>query len=497
MQVRDLLLRQKENDKMAIWHNGKSLTYAQWYKLSELVADRLNNEINGDSEKIGIFLPNSIEYAISYFSILNINKIIIPIGIQAKEREIVGTMKYCEIDLFISNSQYCGMFESVQEICDFCFKVYYIDSEECVIYGGHKELLGKTELVNTDATNIGDEVVIMLHTSGTTSHPKRVMLTNKNLLSNVDSNVTSLKLTEQDRVCIALPMFFGYCNTAQFLSHIYVGGSIYIMGSIFIVHDFFNMIQKYKITNFTAVPTMLLLLLEYKYGYKYDYSSLKFICFGGGVMSKELLRELIRKYESISFIHTYGQTECSPRLTALLPPFTLSKLGSVGKAIPNVTISVVDEDGRAQEAYKEGEIIAKGDNLMRGYYKRPEATEEIIRNGWLHTGDIGYFDDEEFLYISGRKKNMVIVGGQNVYPEEVEEIIREFQGVKDVYVYGIADELMGEVLAAQVVIEEEGRITDLKEYCKLTLPKYKNPVKFETVKRLEKTYNGKARRDKK
>ena len=493
MKVLDLLIRQKTNSKIAIQHNENKLTYVQWYKEVEELAIKIKGKLNCDSEKIGVYLPNGIEYAVSYFAILRLDRIIVPIGTQAKEREIVSTMNYCEIDFIITNSKFKDMFNLLKAECNFRFCVFYIDKNEFAVYGNSKKKLTKTEPINND---LGEEnkVIIMLHTSGTTSNPKRVMLTNQNLLSNIESNVASLKLTEQDRVCIALPMCFGYCNTAQFLSHIYVGGSIYIMGNIFIPHDFFSMVQKYKITNFTAVPTMLILLLDYKYDYRYDYSSLKFICFGGGVVSKKILRKVIQKYKSVNFIHTYGQTECSPRLTALLPPYTLSKLGSVGKAIPNVTIELVNEEGRVKKAYVEGEIIAKGNNLMCGYYKKLEETENVLKEGWIHTGDIGYFDEEGFLYISGRKKNIVIVGGQNVYPEEIEEVIREYMGVRDVYVYGMADQVMGEVVAAQIVIEEVIKIKEIVEYCKCILPKYKNPVKYEVVNYIERTYNGKIRR---
>ena len=493
MKILDLLIRQRENDKIAIQHIKNRLTYAQWNKAVEELVIKISGKLNYNSEKIGLYLPNSIAYAISYFAVLKLNRIIVPIGIQAKEREILNTMIYCEIDFLITNSQFEAIFNNLQEDCNFKFTVFYMDKNEFVTYGNSKKKLIQTDSIN-DGLNEEDEVIIMLHTSGTSSNPKRVMLTNKSLLSNIESNVMSLGLTEQDRVCIALPMCFGYCNTAQFLSHIYVGGSMYIMDNIFIPHDFLSMVQKYKITNFTAVPTMLILLLNYKYDYKYDYSSLKFICFGGGVVSKEILRKVMQKYKSVSFIHTYGQTECSPRLTALLPPYTLSKLGSVGKAIPNVTINLVNEEGIIQKAHIEGEIIAKGNNIMHGYYKRPEETERVLKEGWIHTGDIGYFDEEGFLYISGRKKNIVIVGGQNVYPEEVEEVIREYMGVKDVYVYGIADQIMGEVVVAKIIIEKGVKIKEIAEYCKGVLPKYKNPVKYEVVKYIERTYNGKIRR---
>lgn len=493
MIIKELLERQAENQKIAINYKDIEMSFSEWYKQSISLGWKLHEIIADSCEKIGVYLPNSIEYAITYFSILSIDKIIIPVGIQAKEKEIISTMEYCEIDLFVSTSAYQQLFEEIQSKYDKRFHIYYIDTGEVVTYNDEKEYVEKTEPVNANVCD-DDKVVIMLHTSGTTSNPKRVMLTNKSLLTNIQSNVASLGLTQDDKVFIALPMFFGYSNTAQFLSHLYVGGSIYIHDEVFTARSFFKIVSEKNITNFTAVPTMLLILLRYKYTYKYDISSLRFICFGGGVMQKDSLRQLIEKYDSVEFIQTYGQTECSPRLTALKKPYTLSKLGSVGKAIPNVKIRIVDENDVDTKPYQEGEIIASGNNIMRGYFKRPEITGEVIRNGWIHTGDIGYFDEDGFIYISGRKKNMIIVGGQNVYPEEIEEIILGFEGIKDACVSGIEDDIMGEVPIAKVVIKEGVQLKELINYLKRQIPSYKMPVRFEEVDHIEKTYNGKTRR---
>lgn len=289
-------------------------------------------------------------------------------------------------------------------------------------------------------------------------------------------------------------MYFGYCNTAQFLTHVYLGAAMIIMDTIFYPQIFFQLVQKYKVTNFTGVPTMLLMLLKYRYSDRYDISLLRYICFGGGSMPVESLKKLVTMYETVGFVQTYGQTECSPRVTALMPKDSLTKLGSVGVEIPDVNINIVDEEGNPVMAGEIGEIIVHGKNIMKGYYKKPDLTKDTIKNGWLYTGDLGYRDSEGYLYIKGRKKNVIISGGINIYPEEIEQIIRDFGNIEDVCIYGESDFLLGEVPVAQIVAKNID-IDSLKAYCKLNLSNYKIPVRFYIVDTIEKTYNGKIKRE--
>lgn len=169
--------------------------------------------------------------------------------------------------------------------------------------GNYKEdLIKKSDTLSPNLSD--DDVAIMLHTSGTTSNPKRVMLTHSNLINNIESNISSLNLTKNDHVLISMPMYFGYCNTAQFLTHIYLGASIIILDTMFLPKQFFQTVEQEKITNFTGVPSMLLMMLDYRYAYKYDYTSLKYVCFGGGKMPENKLKLLIEKYQSIGFVQT-------------------------------------------------------------------------------------------------------------------------------------------------------------------------------------------------
>ena len=450
--------------------------------LSHLIKQCSNNSIN-----IGIIFPNSIDYVVAYFGVLFAGKTIVPIQPQLTINEIISVLKYCEIDLIITNSCFKKKIEQLVSKKIYNFKVYYLDSS---LYQSYEYIsfIQKSEMPKKN--KYYNDIAIMLNTSGTMSNPKRVMLSHYNIISNIESNIKSLNLTKDETTLITLPMYFGYCNTAQFLTHIYLGAKIVIIDSPFLPQACFKAIEEKKVTNTTLVPTTLLSLLFFEQYDLYNYESLNFICFGGGFVPVDKLKKIIEKFPNISFCQTYGLTECSPRVTLLESKYSLSKIGSVGKPIPNVKVkiqTIVDD--------KLGEILVAGPNIMKGYYKNKPATLRTIKKGWLHTGDLGYLDDDGFLYLTGRIKNIIISGGINIYPEEIEEVILNMEGIKDVVVYGIKHDFLGEVPCAKIVLlNDHITVAEIKKHCCENLTTYKIPKQYEFVKKIEKTYSGKLKR---
>ena len=494
MQLGELLEKQKNNGKTAIKHAGNQISYTDWHQKSKRISDKINSlsPLNGESKNIAVFLPNSIEYAIAYFSIVFSKKVVVPIGVTLGSDEIKNTLEYAEIDLIVTTGKYKDLLLGVLSDYAHSISLLLMDAD-----GDNIINLEKNEKsARREACDGYDEVAILLHTSGSASSPKRVMLTHSNLIDNIQSNIISLGLTENDITLICLPMYFGYCNTAQFLTHLYLGASMVIMDGIFTPLKFFKTVQKENITNFTAVPTMLLLLLAYENFKKYSCKSLKYICFGGGPMPKDKLKRLIEKYDSVGFVQTYGQTEASPRVTALMPEDSLEKIGSVGKPIPNVSVKIVDGRGIESKENEIGEVIVEGKNVMKGYFKNEKTTAETIIDGWLHTGDLGYKDEDGYLYITGRMKNVIISGGFNIYPEEIEEVLSGYPGIKEVRVVGEAHDLLIEAPVAKIVASGAGipNKKDMREYCLKRLAAYKVPIRFDVVEKLEKTHNGKIKR---
>lgn len=486
MRIRDLLIRQKDNGNTAISFAGESITYSGLY--SE--AEKNSKAIGGiaHNRNVGIFFHNSIDYAIGYFSVAMDGSVIIPIEDSIKENNLHSILEYCEISLIVTNDENLETLTDMLDRYKYMVNVYSITSGDILRKG------------NGDYIPQGDDdeedVAIMLHTSGTTSDPKKVMLTNKNLLANIESNIASLGLTAEDVCLIVLPMFFGYCNSSQFLSHIYLGAKLVIYDGTFMPNRFLQLIDREKCTNTTCVPSMLFLVVKYCSRAKFVLDSLRLLCFGGGTMPVDMLKKIIEFFDRTGIIQTYGQTEASPRVTCLLPCDTERKIGSVGKAIPNVKVDIFDDNDKPVKNGEIGQIVVQGPNVMKGYYKKKETTENTLKNGWLHTGDLGRFDEEGYLYIVGRIKNIIISGGLNIYPEEIEEALINHPKIKEVVVTGEHHEILGEIPVARVVLKEECECTavELTKYCAGILSSNKVPSRFIFCEQLEKTYTGKIKR---
>lgn len=491
MRIKDILYRQRNNQKVAMEYLDKEITYAQMndkvVKNTELLVKQSKSL---HCNNMGLFLPNSISYAIGYFTIAYLNRVIVPIEISLSKPQFQSIISYCEIGMVITEKCYLSC---IQEYCKeylHDLEVFLVDTNEVILIKGKEErkISNKHQEDTTE-----NSVAIMLHTSGTTSNPKKVMLSHKNLITNIKSNITSLGLNENDKTLIVLPMFFGYCNSSQFLTHFYLGASIVIAKQPFNPAYFLKMIEEKKCTNTTCVPSMLFLTIAMKR--KYDTSSLRYLCFGGGLMPVDKLHKIIDYFDGTGIVQTYGQTEASPRVTCLLPQDSLRKIGSVGKAIPDVIVDVFDEDEQPVKSGVEGEIVVRGDNVMIGYYKHPEETNRVKRNGWLHTGDIGKFDKEGYLYIVGRIKNMIISGGLNIYPEEIEEILINHDDIKEAVVLGEKHDILGEIPVARIVTDNKDlESCHIIEYCTKFLDKHKIPKKIIFCDKLEKTYTGKVKR---
>lgn len=491
IKIENFLESNKNLQKSAIIYKNNTISYSELYEKAKVVSEYIINTRINYGKNIGIYLPNSINYAISYFGITFADKVIVPIHYMAKFREVLSTIEYCEMKVILTDTGNLNKLLDTVKECKYCIDIIIIDKLEVLTVNSDKEY------INLDCQSQLDDVAIMLHTSGTTSNPKRVMLTHNNLYENVLSNIESLRLNEADKTLITLPMCFGYCNTAQFLTHIYLGATIVIMEGLFLPKRFYQIVEKEKITNYTGVPSTLILIKDFKYKDNYNIDSLKFICFGGGVMPVKVLKSMIDTFPDIAFLQTYGQTEASPRLTLLNREDYISKVGSVGKTIPNVKIKLTKNNLEIKEHSVVGNILASGPNIMKGYYKRPDETEKVLTNGWLNTGDLGYFDRDGYLYIVGRVKNIIISSGINIYPEEVEEVLLSYPGIRNALVVGLEDKVIQEKVVAYLVIDKECNnfnLESLQKYCIENLATYKLPKEYFIVDNLDKTISGKVKR---
>ncbi|HQP36167.1 MAG TPA: class I adenylate-forming enzyme family protein [Polyangiaceae bacterium] len=332
----------------------------------------------------------------------------------------------------------------------------------------------------------------IFYTSGTTGRPKGVMLSHRNLVANVRSIVSYLGLGPDDRAAMALPFQYVYGNSVLH-THLAAGGSIGLVGSVAFPAKMVSLIQMLRCTNLPAVASSLCRLLDAGLSAQH---ALRFVTHAGGPMPSSLLARSRAALPSTRIVLMYGQTEASARL-AWLPPDELPRRpGSAGKAIPGVTLRIVDEHGSTQPSGVIGEVVASGDNVMVGYWKDPVETARVLRAGGLHTGDIGRMDEDGYLYLVGRNAEMIKSGGHRIGPREVEEVVESLPGIAQCAVVGVPDDLLGERIVAWVVAADPQVTSEraVLQGCFEKLPRFKLPCRVLFIPELPRTAVGKLDR---
>ncbi len=344
-----------------------------------------------------------------------------------------------------------------------------------------------------------NDIALIMYTSGATGVPKGVVTSHGNIMSNTNTMCLELKIVHEDITVLVMPLFHngGLWPT---MSQVYRGGTTILMSS-FAVETMLRTIDAEKVTFLNLVPTMLIRIVTHPNLPVYNLESLRLIMYAGAPIPLEQLKKAMKVLGPHRFYNSLGCTEASGNLLsfpttdhALEGPMA-TKLGSVGKDAMNVEVNIVDEKGNALPTGKVGEIIGRGDNITHGYWKMPEETAEVFKDGWFHTGDLGYRDEDGYVFVVDRKKDVIITGGENVASREVEEILYQHPAVREATVIGIPDQEWGEAIKAVVVIHSDAvgkvREPDLIEFCKSRLAGYKKPRSVDFMDELPKNAAGK------
>lgn len=344
-----------------------------------------------------------------------------------------------------------------------------------------------------------DEVAGLFYTGGTTGRSKGVMLTHRNMVSNFYHTAVLTGVSQHSRYLHAAPMFH-LADGASMVSITIVGGTHCVIRS-FTPKALMQAIEAYKVTSTLLVPTMLGMVMNDPDFKKYDVSSLERVTYGAAPMPLPLLKQVMREFPGIQLVQGYGMTEASPSLTQLTAEYHVVSEGerderrllSAGKPVLGVEVRVVDEKGQDVPIGQVGEVIARGDNIMKGYWNLPEETGAVLKNGWYYTGDMGKFDEDHFLYIVDRKKDMIISGGENIYCPEVENILYQHPDVMEVAVVGAPDEKWGEAVVAVVVKKTGSTLNEqeLIDFARGKLAGYKTPKRIAFASELPKSGAGK------
>lgn len=496
---------EKFSNKPAYIFNGQTSTYTELNAAVTKFASGLNKLGIQKGDHIALLLGNSPHFVIGLYGALRAGATVIPINPIYTPDEIGYIMNDGDVKAVIALDLMIPLMEKMNAALP---KVEHIiacdtpqgadnqmDITQLSVYPKMKSF---TNLIQTGELSLpeiqlgDDDTAVILYTSGTTGKPKGAMLTHKNLYSNAIDIADYLKISSEDRVIAALPMFHVFCLTVALNAPLMAGGTILIVPR-FSPAEIFRVTKEHEATVFAGVPTMYNFLLQYPDGTPDDLKSYRLCISGGASMPVALLKNFEKKFKVV-ISEGYGLSEASP-VTAFNPLDRPRKPGSIGTNIPNVENKVVNELGEEVPVGQVGELIVKGPNVMKGYYNMPEESAHTIRDGWLYTGDLARMDDEGYIYIVDRKKDMIIVGGYNVYPREVEEVMFEHEDIVEAAVIGVPDPTFGEAVKCYVVSKNPDLTEDeLKAYCAEHLAKYKIPESIEFLEELPKNTTGKILR---
>ena len=483
------LLQQRVNaapDKPFLFSEADKRQFT--YKEFEAAVMRTANMLaaNGvrKDDVVSLLLPNSVEYVIAYFACWQLGALAGPINSLLKSQEIAYVISNSEAKALLVNSEFLPVIESVRN---------ELPTLQAIISFDNEAEATRSESTKLTAAEIDPEhEAIIIYTSGTTGKPKGCLLTHGNLIANARQISSWLGFTEKDRLLTMMPLFHMNAVSVTTMSALYAGGST-VVSPKFSASRFWKIISDYEITSFGSVATMLSMLLStypdgVPAGLKTD--QLRFAMCGSAPVPAEVLRRFEETFNCL-VIEGYGLSESTCRST-FNPPDQRRRPGSCGLPIGN-DMSVVDEEDREVPEGELGEIVLRGENILKGYYKNDAANTTAFRNGWFHTGDIGYRDADGFYYIVDRKSDMIIRGGENIYPREIDEVLYQHPDIAAAAAVGVPDNLYGEEVAAVIVLKAGAKSSEQEiiDYCKARLADFKCPKTVHFVDDIPKGPTGK------
>lgn len=488
--IRNLLTDRNNWEQIAVIeedYNGEHKTSYRALAETAYAIQQFFHQRKKHTAGAGIFLSNGADYIAAFYGTAMLGMTVFPLNIFMTKHEILPLLRQTSIDIMITSKQFQSLFRDIWKQEDPDLEILYVEDLQCDKGGKLPELVSMRT----------DQPMVFLNTSGTTGKAKIVQLSEQNIESSVLGYLDKMNFQDGDRdmrYILASPFFsaYGIMIVTACLIQSY---PIILLEDNFTLDILYKMAEKHKATHYEG-GALVLLLMEQMAGrpIPYDLHTLKWFGFGGSKVSEKTLKVLMEAYPEFGFFQGYGMTEAAPLITKH-PCTRLEKPASVGPGIKDVELAVSTEGEITRQPYRTGEILVKGPNVMLGYYRDETATRQVIQNGYLYTGDVGYLDEEGYLYICGRKKNVIIVRGFNVYAEEVEACLLACPLVKDCFVYGEAEYAGYEIVCAEIVpAHTEVKESVIRAYCDLHLSKEKRPQIIRFCSEIQKTATGKTER---
>jgi len=481
-------------DKVFMYYKDITKTFKELNDISNRIGNGLLSLGIKKGDRVTLLIPNKPEFVYAWFGLMKIGAIMVPINTQFKPDEIKYIINNSEANTIITTGSFQETVIKMKN--DMPLLKNIIVSEP-------KDKAGIVPFDNILSTNSSEpdvpvdeyDYASFIYTSGTTGYPKGVIDTHHNYIANAHQIVEAADFTEKDRAMLILPLFHCNAQVVTVLAPMYAGASFVLMEG-FSPKEFLPAIDRYKPSTFSGVPTVYAILNSLPDAEKYDLSSLRFVICGAAPMPVEVFTTFEKKYKAF-ILEGYGLSEAT--CASIINPLKgKRKIGSIGKPLNGQEIKILDDNNNELPQGQIGEICIKGDVVMVGYYKNPEATASAIKNGWLHTGDLGYIDEEGYFYIIGRKKEMIIRGGENIYPKEIEEVLYKYPKVQDAAVVGIPDPKWGEEVFAFLVPKQGAQISEqeITAFLKEKIADYKIPKRFVFLDNFPKTATGKIQKNK-
>jgi long-chain acyl-CoA synthetase len=472
----------RDPEALALKLDDFEVNYGVLEQASKRIVGMLRKHGIGAGDTVGLMVPNVPHFAAIYYGILRAGAVVVPMNVLLKRREVEYYLKDSDAKLLF----YWADFGSEAEpgIADAGATGIPVTAQEFLLE------LFQTDPVEEMVERDSDQTAVMLYTSGTTGTPKGAELTHANLKTNAEVSSELFDLGADTIMLGALPLFHAFGQTCALNTVILAGGCLTLLPR-FDASKALEIIERDRVNVFEGVPTMYGGMLNAPDRDRYELGTLALCASGGAAMPQELMRNFESEF-GCKILEGYGLSETSP-VASFNHPDRERKPGSIGTPIRGVEMKVVDDDDNDLAIGEVGEIVVRGHNVMKGYYGRPDATETAMRGGWFHTGDMARVDDDGYFFIVDRKKDLIIRGGFNVYPREVEEVLYEHPAVREAAVIGIPHDEYGEEIGAAVSLKEGAEVTtdELREFVKSQVAAYKYPRRVWIIDELPKGPTGK------
>ena len=495
MIVRNYLEKQAKErpTKPAILFKEEKITFSELNALSNRLANRLLKVGVKKGDRIVLLFQNCPEFCVAYFAILKMGAIAVVLDVRLSHSEMEPIFQEAEVSALITNLRQKVFIDRALKTVPTLQHIVVTgaEGEDIRDWYSYEEIIEKESSEKISIPLREEDESLYLYTSGTTGEPKGVVLTNDHLTYFPETLRHAVLISERDTYGLVLPIshIAGPCILNLMVE---CGMAVSLIDEMK-PKKILDAIQNHRITYLSGTPSIYQLILNIPHWEQYDCSSLRAISMMGTVVPEQLMKEFGERYPHLRPVQGYGTTEFSPLLTMTHLKDAQRKMASAGKAAPRAELKIIGRDGNEVEVGQIGEIIARGPQIMKGYFKDPDATAKKIKEGWYHSGDLGRFDEDGYLYILGRADDMVISGGLNVYPSEVETVLLNHPKVQEAAAVGIPDAKRGQVIKAVVVLKHGETATrqEILSFCKERLASFKMPRQLEFKDSLPKSSSGK------